>query len=92
MKTILNILAFLVILSMGFACGFVVARNYRNTQIVKLVPTENLNKVYNIFEMQERLKAQGLYGGKIDGLWGPLMDKAYCDYCAIRAIEELEKE
>ena len=43
--------------------------------------------VQNIGEAQRRLKEQGLYHGRIDYLWGPMMDEAYGNYCAIRAIE-----
>jgi len=56
--------------------------------IVKLVPTVDPNYVQCPAEAQERLKAQGLYDGKIDGIWGAETDKAYCDWCAIRSIEQ----
>ena len=53
------------------------------TQESKVVYIQDPNYVQNIGEAQQRLKEQGLYHGKIDYIWGPLMDKAYCDYCAI---------
>ena len=43
--------------------------------------------VQNIGEAQRRLKEQGLYQGKIDYIWGKETDRAYCNYCAIQAIE-----
>lgn len=55
--------------------------------VVKLVPVHDPNYVQCPAEAQERLKAQGLYDGKIDGIWGAKTDKAYCNYCAIRTIE-----
>lgn len=53
----------------------------------KIIYIQDPNYVQNIFEAQTRLKAQDLYSGKIDGIWGEGTDKAYCDYCAIREIE-----
>ena len=45
--------------------------------------------VQNIYEAQKRLKEQGFYKGKVDGKWGSLLqDRAYCDYCAVKAIKE----
>ena len=52
-----------------------------------VVYIQDPNYVQNIGEAQKRLKEQGLYHGKIDYLWGPGTDKAYCDWCAIRAID-----
>lgn len=59
----------------------------RKEPVIKLVPVQDPNYVQNIGEAQQRLKEQGLYHGKIDYIWGPLMDKAYCDYCAIEEIK-----
>ncbi|MCK5016918.1 MAG: hypothetical protein KAS32_07580 [Candidatus Peribacteraceae bacterium] len=53
----------------------------------KVVYIQDPNYIQSPFEAQERLKAQGLYDGKIDGIWGPESNIAYCDYCAIREIE-----
>ena len=69
-----------VILSVAYV------RNLRGP-VVKLVPVQDPNYVQNPYEAQERLRAQGLYDGRIDGIWGKKTDKAYCDWCAIRAIE-----
>ena len=49
------------------------------------------NYVQNPYEAQERLKAQGYYHGKIDGLWGPKSDKAYCNWCGVQAIRKAEQ-
>ena len=51
------------------------------------IPVQDPNYVQGICEAQRRLKAQGLYHGRIDGIPGPKFKKAYCDYCAIRDIE-----
>jgi len=77
-KTIL-IMA-LVVLSIAYV-------KERKKPIVKLVPVQDPNYVQNIGEAQKRLKEQGLYHGKIDYIWGPETDKAYCDWCGIRAIK-----
>ena len=53
----------------------------------KVIYVPDPNYVQNIGEAQRRLKAQGLYDGKIDYKWGAGTEKAYCDYCAIRAIK-----
>lgn len=53
----------------------------------RIVYIQDPNYVQNIYEAQGRLKEQGLYDGKVDGIWGSGTDKAYCDWCAIRAIE-----
>ena len=53
----------------------------------QIIYIQDPNYVQNIGEAQRRLKEQGLYHGRIDYTWGPLMETAYCDYCAIRAIE-----
>ncbi len=55
--------------------------------IVKFVPVIDPNYVQCPAEAQERLKAQGLYDGKIDGIWGPETDRAYCDWCAIQTFK-----
>ena len=49
------------------------------------------NHIQNIFEIQEKLKEQGFYKGKIDGKWGPLTDKAYCDWCATQEFKRYER-
>ena len=54
---------------------------------LKVVFIQDPNYVQNIGEAQMRLKEQGLYNGKIDYIWGPLMDEAYGNYCAIETIE-----
>ena len=53
----------------------------------KIIYIQGPNYVQPPCEAQRRLKEQGLYHGKIDNIWGPESDKAFCDYCAIRAIE-----
>ena len=53
----------------------------------QIIYIQDPNYVQNIGEAQRRLKEQGLYHGRIDYLWGPMMDEAYGNYCAIRAIK-----
>jgi len=92
MKTVLNILACILIYGSGAATGFVVARIYRNTQIVKLVPVQSY--IPSQREIQQRLtdlgKARYDPNG-IDGWIGVDSRKAWdayiCDRYAKRAIE-----
>lgn len=60
---------------------------YEPEPIIKLVPVIDPNYVQCPAEAQERLKAQGLYDGKIDGIWGEKTDRAYCDWCAIQTFK-----
>lgn len=53
----------------------------------KVIYIQDPNYVQPPCEAQRRLKEQRLYQGRIDNIWGPETDKAYCDYCAIRAVE-----
>ena len=53
----------------------------------RVVYIQDPNYVQSPYESQQILKNMGLYHGKIDGIWGKESDRAYCDYCAIRAIE-----
>jgi len=85
MKTLRTLFTFLVGISFVVAVGIYCARSTAPRPIIRYI--EDTNKVYNIFEMQERLQSQGLYKGKIDGIWGPQTDRTYCDYCAIKEIE-----
>ena len=75
-KTILIIIIVVGVLS--------IVTNQPEPQIIYI---QDPNYVQNIGEAQRRLKEQGLYHGRIDYLWGPMMDEAYGNYCAIRAIE-----
>ncbi|MBE3145018.1 MAG: peptidoglycan-binding protein [Planctomycetes bacterium] len=38
--------------------------------------------IQNIFEIQQLLTDAGYYAGPVDGKWGKLTDRAYCDWCA----------
>lgn len=62
---------------------------YANMQpVVKLVPYIDPNYVQPPCEAQRRLKEQGFYHGNIDSIWGPESDKAYCNWNAVKEIEE----
>lgn len=79
-------------MTMGFFIMLGLAfKNSTENSVVKLVPVIDPNYVQNPYEAQERLKAQGYYHGRIDGLWGPETDKAYCNWCGVQAIRSAEK-
>ena len=59
----------------------------QKNQEPQIIYIQDPNYVQPPCEAQRRLKEQGLYHGRIDNIWGPESDKAFCDYCAIRAIE-----
>ena len=75
-KTILIVIIVVGVLS--------IVTNRPEPQIIFI---QDPNYVQPPCEAQRRLKEQGLYHGRIDGIWGKKTDKAFCDYCAIRAIE-----
>ena len=75
-KTILIVIIVIGVLSM--------VTNRPEPQIIYI---QDPNYVQPPCEAQRRLKEQGLYQGRIDNIWGPESDKAFCDYCAINAIE-----
>ena len=76
------------VLLVGFGCVVLIAMYcIIKTQEARVIFIQDPNYVQNIGEAQRRLKEQGLYHGKIDYIWGQGTEKAYCDYCGIRAIE-----
>ena len=75
-KTILIVIIVVGVLS--------IVTNRPEPQIIYI---QDPNYVQPPCEAQSRLKEQGLYHGRIDNIWGPESDKAFCDYCAIREIE-----
>ena len=77
-------LTILIIFSVVLSVAYVKHLADQEPQIICI---QDPNYVQNIGEAQRRLKEQGLYHGRIDYLWGPMMDEAYGNYCAIRAIE-----
>ena len=77
-------LTILIIISVVLSVAYVKHLADQEPQIIYI---QDPNYVQNIGEAQMRLKEQGLYHGKIDYIWGPLMEEAYCNYCAIQAIE-----
>ena len=66
-------------------CALSIAVSLSNRPKIVYIPDPNY--VQNPYEAQQILKEMGLYNGKIDGIWGKESDKAYCDYCAIKAVE-----
>lgn len=98
MKTILNILACILIYGSGAATGFVAARIYRNhcLRIQNKVVSKPLSvqTIPSAIEIQQKLKIIGkprYDPGKIDGKVGRKTQTAWdnyiCDQYAIRAIE-----
>ncbi len=72
-------------------CVVSIAKNLAEQRIINAEPEivyiQDPLYVQPPCEAQRRLKEQGLYDGRIDGIWGEKTDKAFCDYMAIRAIE-----
>jgi len=83
-------MAMIRVLLVGIGCIVLMAMYcIIQTQKAKVVYIyiQDPNYIQSPFEAQERLKFQGLYDGKIDGIWGENSDKAFCNYMAIQAIE-----
>ena len=77
-------LTLLIIVFILLSVAYVKHLADREPQIIYI---QDPNYVQPPCEAQRRLKEQGLYHGRIDNIWGPESDKAYCNYCAIQAIE-----
>ena len=85
-----KVISMVRIFLVGFGCVVLIAMwCIIKTQEAKVVVVyiQDPNYVQSPYESQQILKNMGLYHGKIDGIWGKESDRAYCDYCAIRAIE-----
>jgi len=78
------------ILLVGFGCIVLMAMYciIQSQKQVKIIRVPDPNYVQNPYEAQERLKAQGLYDGKIDGIWGKETDRAYCDWAAMQEFRQ----
>ena len=91
-ETMKNMLNTIGILAVGLLCIIAIAIYCQNAHLkarpAEIVYVADPNYVQNPYEAQERLKAQGYYNGEIDGRWGPETDRAYCDWCAVKAIKE----
>lgn len=76
------------ILFIGFVMGVLsIGMNLAKPKEPEIIYIQDPNYVQPPCEAQRRLKEQGFYRGKIDNIWGPESDKAYCDKCAVEAIE-----
>lgn len=75
------LIIFLIVLSVAYA------KNLADEREPQIIYIQDPNYVQPPCEAQRRLKEQGLYHGRIDNIWGKETDKAFCDYCAIRAIK-----
>ncbi len=84
-----KVMSMVRVLLVGFGCVVLIGMYciIQTQKQAKTIRVPDPNYVQNPYEAQERLKAQGLYYGKIDGIWGKETDRAYCDYMAIRSIE-----
>ena len=80
-------ISFSLIVGLGVALMLSLCWKYEEEPTLTIIYIQDPNYVQNIGEAQRRLKEQGLYHGKIDYIWGPKMEKAYCNYCGIKAIE-----
>ena len=58
----------------------------------QIIYVQDPNYVQCPSEAQERLKAQGFYHGKIDGIWGEQSDRAFCDWCAVQEFRRWEQK
>jgi len=90
----------LILCALGLSLGFWTYEKIeaKNLEIAKLnwdLGVEK-SKIYNICEIQEKLRAAGYkkvwYKGqwhelKVDGKWGPIMDAAYGHWCARPSFE-----
>jgi hypothetical protein len=74
----------LLCLYVGYKCG---------QQARRFVPKEVIVEVpMSISDIQRFLADEGHYQGRIDGIWGPKMERAWCDYCAVKSIERMAGE
>lgn len=88
-----KVMSMVRILLVGIGCIVLVAMFcIIKTQELKVIYIQDPNYVQPPCEAQRRLKEQGLYHGRIDNIWGPESDKAFCDWCAIEAFKEVEKK
>ena len=73
----------LLCLYVGYKCG---------QQAWRFVPKEVVVEIpMSVSDIQRFLKAEGLYEGKIDNVWGPGTERAWCNWCAVRSIERMAK-
>lgn len=82
LRLLRTIFAFLVGLSFVVAVGVYCARS------TTIVYVHDPNYVQPPCEAQRRLQEQGFYKGRIDNIWGPESDRAFCNWCAVREIGE----
>ena len=78
-KTILIMIT--VVLSVAYV------NNLADDKEPQIIYIQDPNYVQPPCEAQKRLKEQGLYHGKIDNIWGPESDRAFCDYIAIQEFK-----
>lgn len=83
MKMIKEMLTVVFVLIGFSAIMYMICEKAERAGAMEYVYVADPNYVQNIFEIQQRLKDQGLYAGEIDGIWGPQTDEAYCNWCAI---------
>jgi hypothetical protein len=88
MKKILTAMTILLMAACVFAAGVITPYYYRlwYTQPIEVV----IEVPMSIADTQRFLKAQNLYRGRIDSKWGPKTERAWCDYCAVQAIERMK--
>lgn len=82
MKTLKAFFTFLVGLSFVVAVGV-----YCANSTPTIVYIHDPNYIQPPCEAQRRLKEQGFYEGRIDNIWGPESDRAFCNWCAVQEFE-----
>ena len=70
----------IIILAVGMYC-----QSRQMSKVEPAIVTEP--HISNITEIQEQLRDAGYYSGRIDGKWGKLTDRAYCNWCASKSFK-----
>lgn len=84
----IKVMGMIRVLLVGIGCIVIMAMYcIIKTQESKVVYIIDPNYIQSPFEAQERMKEQGFYNGKIDGIWGPESDRGFCNYMAKQSIE-----
>jgi len=87
MKILRTLFCFLIGLAVIVAVATYCYCAYSTATSPTIVYIIDPNYVQPPCEAQRRLKEQGFYKGRIDNIWGPESDGAFCNWCAARVIE-----
>lgn len=75
---------FLIAITVVLAVAYV--KGLADNREPEIIYIQDPNYVQPPCEAQRRLREQGLYDGKIDGIWGKQTDKAFYDWAAIQTF------